>query len=96
MTQIEIISYSTFSATTALQNKFNVEWGFEYGESEYEVSFGIAPRNGDLSPSDPETPELFSSPFRARNPKRSSYWSSPHNLGSVSQNLGSRSICTKR
>ena len=44
-----------------------VEWGFGYGESEYEVSFGLAPRNGELSPSDPETQEPFNSSFRARN-----------------------------
>ena len=36
-----------------------VEGGFGYGESEYEVSFGLAPRNGELSLSDPETPEPF-------------------------------------
>ena len=41
------------------------EWGFGYGESEYEVSFGLAPRNGELSPSVPETPEPFNTPFRA-------------------------------
>ena len=28
-----------------------VEWGFGYGEYEYELSFGFAPWNGDLSPS---------------------------------------------
>ena len=63
--------------------------GFGYGESEYEVSFGLAPRNGELSPSVPETQEPFNSPFRARNPERSSDSNSPQNLGSVSQNLGS-------
>ena len=36
-----------------------VEWGFRYGESEYEISFGLAPRNEELSPQDPETPEPF-------------------------------------
>ena len=30
-----------------------------YGESEHEVSFGLAPRNEDLQPSDLETPEPF-------------------------------------
>ena len=30
-----------------------VEWGFGYGESEYELSFGVAPRNEEFSPSDP-------------------------------------------
>ena len=44
-----------------------VEWGFGYGESEYEVSFGLAPRNGELSLSVSETPEPFTSPLRARN-----------------------------
>ena len=37
--------------------KKHVEWGFGYGECEYEVSFGLAPRNAELSPSDPQTPE---------------------------------------
>ena len=31
--------------------------GFGYGKSENEVSFGVATRNGELSRSDPETPE---------------------------------------
>ena len=48
-----------------------VKWGFVFRESEYEVSFGIAPRNGELSPSVPETPEPCSGP---RNPERSSRW----------------------
>ena len=64
--------------------------GFGYGESEYEVSFGIAPRNGELSPSVPKTPEPFNSPFRARNPERSSDSNASQNLMSVGQNLGSR------
>ena len=42
------------------------------GESEYEVSFGLAPLNGELSLSVPETPEPFSFPFRPPNPERSS------------------------
>ena len=65
-----------------------VEEGFGYGESEYEVSFGLAPRNGELSPSVPKTPEPFNSPCRARNPERSSNSDSPQNLGSAGQNLG--------
>ena len=65
--------------------------GFGYGESEYEVSFRLAPQNGELSPTVPKTQE-FNSPFRARNPERSSDSNSPQNLGSVCQNLGSRSI----
>ena len=42
----------------------------------------VAPRNGEIYPSDPETPKPFSSPFRARNPERSSDSNSPQNLGS--------------
>ena len=34
-----------------------VKWGFGYGKFEYQVSFGLAPRNGKLSPSDPERSE---------------------------------------
>ena len=34
-----------------------MEWGFGYGESEYEVSFGLAPRNGAVSPSDSQIPD---------------------------------------
>ena len=64
-----------------------MEWVFGYGESEYEVSFGLAPRNGELSPSVPEILEPFNSPIRARNPERSSDSNSPQNLGSVGQNL---------
>ena len=36
-----------------------MEWGFGYGESEYEVRVDLAPRNGELPPSEPKTPELF-------------------------------------
>ena len=71
----------------ALVNTFTkkcVEWGFGYGKSEYEVSLGLAPRNGDLSPSDPETPEPFNSPLRERNPERNSDSNFPQNLGSDS------------
>ena len=73
-----------------------VEWAFGYGKSEYKVSFGLAPRNGELSPSDPETLEPFNSPFRDLNPERSSYSNFPQNLGSVSQNLGSQSLYTQK
>ena len=66
--------------------------GFRVWESEHEVSFGLAPRNGELSPSDHETPEPFNSPFRDRNPERTSDSNSPQNFGSVDQNLGSRGI----
>ena len=69
-----------------------VEWGFGYGESEYEVSFGLAPQNEELSPPDPQTQEPFNSPIRARNPERTSDSISPQSLGSVGQNLGSRDI----
>ena len=44
-----------------------VEGGFGYGESEYEISFDLAPRSGELWPSGPETPEPFNFPSRARN-----------------------------
>ena len=44
--------------------------GFGYGESEYEVSFGLATRNGELSPSNPKTPEHFNSSFRAESEVR--------------------------
>ena len=60
-----------------------VEWGFGYGESEYKVSFGLAPRNGELSPSEPKN-----------NPERSSDSNSLQSLGSVGQNSGSRCIYT--
>ena len=36
-----------------------MERGFRYGESEYEVSFGLAHRNGEVSTSDPKTHELL-------------------------------------
>ena len=67
-----------------------VQRGFGYGESEYEVSFGIAPQNGELSPSNPQTSEPFNSPFQVQNPKRTSDSNFPSNLGSVCQNLWSR------
>ena len=76
--------------------KKSVEGVFGYGESEYEASFGIVPRSGELSSSDPETSEPFNSPFRARNPERGSDSNSPQKLGSASQNLGSRGIYTRR
>ena len=50
--------------------KKSVEWCFGYGEAEYEVCFVPAPRNGELSPSVPETPEPFNSPSRALSPLR--------------------------
>ena len=68
---------------------------FGDGESEYEVSFVLAHWNGDLLPSDPETPEPFNSLFRARNPERSSDLNFLHDFGSVSQNVGSRGIYTQ-
>ena len=51
-----------------------VERDLGYGDSEYEVSFGLAPRNGELSPSDPETPEPFNSPFRFELPQNLGSW----------------------
>ena len=71
-----------------MSTKKCVELGLGYGESEYEVGFGLAPQNRELSPSVPETPEIFDSPFRARNPELSSDLDYPQNPGSVDQNLG--------
>ena len=45
--------------------KNRAEWDFGYGQSEYEVSFDLAPRNGELSPPDPKIPGPCNSPFRA-------------------------------
>ena len=73
-----------------------VEWDFGYRESEYEVSFVLAARNEELSPSDPKTPEPFNSPFRAQKPERTSDSNFPQNFGSVGQNLGSRGIYALR
>ena len=64
-----------------------VERGSGCRESEYEVSFD--------QPSDPETSGPLNSPFRARNPERSSNSTFPHNVGLVGQNLGSRGIYTQ-
>ena len=71
------------------------EWGLGYGESEYEVSFGLAHWDGELSPSEPKTPEPFNSPLRAQNPEQTSDSNSPQNLGSVGQNVESRGIYTQ-
>ena len=49
--------------------------------------FALATRNGELSPSDPKTLEPFNSPFRARDPERTSDSNSPQNLGPLGQNL---------
>ena len=59
----------------------NTVW---FNRPECEASFGLAPRNGELSPFEPKTPE------------RSSCSDSSQNLGSVGQNLGSRGIYTQR
>ena len=58
--------------------------------------FWSSTRNGDLQPSDPETPDPLNSPFRDRNPERRADSSSPQNLGSVRQNLRSWGIYTQR
>ena len=42
---------------------------------------GETPRNGELSPSDRKTPEPYNSPFRARNPERSSDSNSTQKMG---------------
>ena len=76
-----------------MRTKKCVEWGFGYGESEYEVSFGLAPRNGELLPSDPQTPEPFNSSLRSRSPDRSSDSNSPPKLGSVGQNPEIKGQC---
>ena len=73
-----------------------VELGSGYGSSEYEVSFRLAPRNGDLSPSDPQTHEPLNSPFRPRNPEWTSDSNLSQNVGSAGQNLGSRGVHTQR
>ena len=73
-----------------------MEGGFGYGESEYEVGFGLGPQSGELSPSDLETPESFNSPFRDRKPERSSDSNSTQNVGSVSQNLGAQGVHNQR
>ena len=39
--------------------KKSVDRAFGYGESEYVVSFGLAPLNGELSPSDPKYRNLL-------------------------------------
>ena len=57
-----------------------MEYGCESWKSEYEVSIGLAPRDGELSPSDPETPEPFNSPFRGWNTGRSSDSNFLHDL----------------
>ena len=76
--------------------KTRVEWGCRYGEAKYEFSFGLAPRNGELSPSVPKTPEPFNSPFRVRHPERSSDSKARENLGLVFQNWEYRGIYTQR
>ena len=58
------------------------------GEFEYEVSFGLVPRNKGLPPLDPETLEPFDYPFQDRNPEPRADSKSPQNVGSVDQNLG--------
>ena len=44
-----------------------MDWGFGYGESEEEVSCGLAQGNGELFPSFHESPGLFNSGLRDRN-----------------------------
>ena len=84
------------SARNPVGTKQCVERGFGYGESEHGDSFCLAPRSKEFSPSDPETSKPLSSPFRARNPERSSDSNSSQNFGAVNQNLGPRSIDTQR
>ena len=69
-----------------------MEWGFGNGKSEYEVSFGIAPRNGGLSPSDPQASEPLT--LRSGPGTRSGLQirTARKNVGSVDHNLGGRGI----
>ena len=53
---LQIVEERVFTAAHCHVNLTYI-FMFGYGESEYEVSFGLAPRNGELSPSNPETPE---------------------------------------
>ena len=63
----ETLFGSVYPPNNAVDTKKCVERGFGYVESEYEVRFGLAHRNGELSLSDPETTAPFNYPFRARN-----------------------------
>ena len=71
-----------------------VEGDFGYGESEHEVSFGLAPRNGELSPSVPETPERFNSP--GPEPGTDFRFELPAKFGVGKSKPGSRGIYTQR
>ena len=42
-----LIEFVTFVIPFSHSLPFSHLWGFGYGESEYELSFGIAPRNGE-------------------------------------------------
>ena len=66
--------------------------GFSYGEPESEAGFGLAPRNGVLSPSEPGTQEPFMSPFRADTRNGAQIRTFCKILGSIRQNIGSRGI----
>ena len=52
------------------------------------VSFGLAPRIGELSLSDPKTPETFNSPLWAWNPERTSDSNYLQYLGTIGQTRG--------
>ena len=72
-----------------------VDLGFGYGYSEWEVRFKLAPRNGDLSASIPETPEplaLRSGPELGPGLK----FELSANLGSVGQNFVGSGAYTQR
>ena len=58
-------------------------WGVGFRAQEIRIwsFFAIVPRNGEISSSDPQTPEPVNSPFRTRSPKRTSYIDSPWNFG---------------
>ena len=53
----EILFGSVNPPKNTMGTKKCVEWGFVYGESEYEVSSGLVARSWELSPSVPEIPE---------------------------------------
>ena len=61
-----IYSFRSSDPELPASNKKCTKKGFEYVVSEFEVCFGLAPRNGELLECDPEKPELYSFSFRVR------------------------------
>ena len=70
--------------------------GFRYGKSEYEASFGVVTRNGDIYPSDPKTREPCNSPLRNMDPVRSSDSNAPQKLGVSGSKPSSLDIYTPK